>query len=220
MLPISTVACRLLWAALLGAVIGVERNIRKRPAGMRTGICVCLGAALFTIVSAEFARLTGDPSTTRIASNIVQGIGFLGAGVILRERGTVIGVTTAAAIFAEAAIGMGAGAGLYRVTGIAAVILLFALDGLIYIESLLSIKSRHTLFRISNGSAIDLMPEIHRLFAEMNAKLENLHVSTSGQTHLIQFDSDLRHDQRHKALSALTRPGITVEMLPIERQQE
>ena len=220
MLPISTVACRLLWAALLGAAIGVERNFRKRPAGMRTGVCVCLGAALFTIVSAEFARLTGDPSTTRIASNIVQGIGFLGAGVILRERGTVIGVTTAAAIFAEAAIGMGAGAGLYRVTGIAAVILLFALDGLIYIENLLSIKSRHTLFRISNGSAIDLMPEIHRLFAEMNAKLENLHVSTSGQTHLIQFDSDLRHDQRHKALSALTRPGITVEMLPIERQQE
>jgi len=220
MLPISTVACRLLWAALLGAGIVVERNIRKRPTGMRTGICVCLGAALFTIVSAEFAHLTGDPSTTRIASNIVQGIGFLGAGVILRERGTVIGVTTAAAIFAEAAIGMGAGAGLYRITGIAAAILLFALDGLIYIESRLSIKSRHTLFRISNGSAMDLMPEIHRIFDEMNAKLENLHVSTSGQTHLIQFDSDLRHDQRHKALSALTRPGITVEMLPVERQQE
>jgi putative Mg2+ transporter-C (MgtC) family protein len=220
MLALSTVACRLLWAALLGAAIGVERNFRKRPAGMRTGICVCLGAALFTIVSAEFARLTGDPSTTRIASNIVQGIGFLGAGVILRERGTVIGVTTAAAIFAEAAIGMGAGAGLYRITGIAAAILLFALDGLIYIESVLSIKSRQTFFRISNGSAIDLMPEIHRIFGEMNVKLGNLHVSTSGQTHLIQFDSDLRHDQRHKALSALTRPGITVEMLPVERQQE
>jgi putative Mg2+ transporter-C (MgtC) family protein len=220
MLALSTVACRLLWAALLGAAIGVERNFRKRPAGMRTGICVCLGAALFTIVSAEFARLTGDPSTTRIASNIVQGIGFLGAGVILRERGTVIGVTTAAAIFAEAAIGMGAGAGLYRITGIAAAILLFALDGLIYIESVLSIKNRQTFFRISNGSAIDLMPEIHRIFGEMNVKLGNLHVSTSGQTHLIQFDSDLRHDQRHKALSALTRPGITVEMLPVERQQE
>jgi putative Mg2+ transporter-C (MgtC) family protein len=220
MLPLSTVAYRLLWAAFLGAVIGVERNFRKRPAGMRTGICVCLGAALFTIVSAEFARLTGDPSTTRIASNIVQGIGFLGAGVILRERGSVIGVTTAAAIFAEAAIGMGAGAGLYRVTGIAAAILLFTLDGLIYIENLLSIKSRRTIFRISNGSAIDLVPEIHRIFAEMHAKLDNLHVSTSGDKHLIQFDSDLRHDQRHKALSGLTRPGITVEMLPVERQQE
>jgi putative Mg2+ transporter-C (MgtC) family protein len=220
MLPLSTIAYRLLWAAFLGAAIGVERNIRKRPAGMRTGVCVCLGAALFTIISSEFARLTGDPSTTRIASNIVQGIGFLGAGVILRERGNVMGVTTAAAIFAEAAIGMGAGAGLYRVTGIAAVILLLALDGLIYIENFLNIKSRLTLFRISNGSAIDLMPEVHRIFDGMNVKLEDLRVSTSGDNHLIQFDADLRHDQRHKALTALTRPGVTVEMLPVERQQE
>src|SRR5215471_6163243 len=116
MLPISTVACRLLWAALLGAAIGIERNIRKRPAGMRTGVCVCVGAALFTIVSAEFAKATGDPSTTRIASNIVQGIGFLGAGVILRERGSVVGLTTAATIFVVAAIGMSAGAGFYRVS--------------------------------------------------------------------------------------------------------
>src|SRR5262245_8151606 len=134
MLPISTVACRLLWAALLGAVIGVERNIRKRPAGMRTSVCVCLGAAMFTILSAEYAKLTGDSATTRIASNIVQGIGFLGAGVILRERGSVVGLTTAAAIFIEAAIGMGAGAGFYRVSGVAALILLFALTGLIYVE--------------------------------------------------------------------------------------
>jgi len=99
MLPLSTIVYRLLWAALLGAVIGVERSARKRPAGMRTSVCVCLGAALFTILSAEYAKLTGDTGTTRIASNIVQGIGFLGAGVILRERGSVVGLTTAAAIF-------------------------------------------------------------------------------------------------------------------------
>src|SRR4030095_1856885 len=111
MLPLTTVMSRLLWAAVLGAAIGVERSIRKRPAGMRTSVCVCLGAALFTILSAEFAKATGDTSTTRIASNIVQGIVLLGAGVILRERGSVVGLTTAATIFVEAAIGMGAGAG-------------------------------------------------------------------------------------------------------------
>jgi hypothetical protein len=65
-----------------------------------------------------------------------------------------------------------------------------------------------------------LMPEIHRIFGEMNVKLENLRVSTSGDNHMIQFDSDIRHDQRHKALSALTRPGVTIETLPVERQQE
>jgi putative Mg2+ transporter-C (MgtC) family protein len=116
MLPLSTLISRLLWAAVLGAAIGVERSIRKRPAGMRTSVCVCLGAALFTILSAEFAKATGDTSTTRIASNIVQGIGFLGAGVILRERGSVVGLTTAATIFVEAAIGMGAGAGFFRIS--------------------------------------------------------------------------------------------------------
>src|ERR1700693_1640215 len=119
MLPLSTITYRLLLAALLGSVIGIERNVRKRPAGMRTSLCVCMGAALFTILSTEIAKATGDASTTRIASHIVQGIGFLGAGVILRERGSVVGMTTASAIFAEAAIGMGEGGGRYVRVGVA-----------------------------------------------------------------------------------------------------
>src|SRR5215467_9956712 len=149
MLPLSTVVYRLLWAALLGAAIGVERSVRKRPAGMRTSVCVCLGAAHFTILSAEYARMTGDPAATRIASNIVQGIGFLGAGVILRERGSVVGLTTAATIFVEAGIGMGAGAGLYRISGVAALLVLLALSGLIYLEDALNFKCRYMLFRVS-----------------------------------------------------------------------
>src|SRR6202040_387673 len=108
MLSLTTICYRLLWAALLGAVIGIERSVRRRPAGMRTSVCVTMGAALFTIMSVEIARKTGDTSTTRIASNIVQGIGFLGAGTILRERGGVVGLTTAATIFAMAAVGMAA----------------------------------------------------------------------------------------------------------------
>ena len=107
MLPLETIIYRLLWAALLGAAIGMERLIRRRPAGIRTGVCVSVGAALFTILSVEIARTTGDSGTTRIASNIVQGIGFLGAGVILRERGSVTGLTTAATIFVVAASGYG-----------------------------------------------------------------------------------------------------------------
>ena len=129
MLPLTTIFLSAgLWAALLGAVIGVERSLRKRPAGMRTSLFVSLGAALFTILSVEIAHSTGDTSTTRIASNIVQGIGFLGAGVILRECGSVVGLTTAATIFVEAAIGMAAGGGLYAVSGVRdSLIILFAL---------------------------------------------------------------------------------------------
>src|SRR5258707_10834342 len=145
MLPISTITYRLLWAALLGSLIGFERSVRKRPAGMRTSVCVCVGADLFTILASEIAKASGVASTTRIASNIVQGIGFLGAGVILRERGSVVGLTTAAAIFVEAAIGMGAGGGLYGVSGGSTLIVIAALAGLVYVENFLKLKCRYML---------------------------------------------------------------------------
>ena len=220
MLPLTTVIYRLLWASLLGAAIGVERSIRKRPAGMRTSVCVCLGAALFTIISAEYAKLTGDSGTTRIASNIVQGIGFLGAGVILRERGSVVGLTTAATIFVEAAIGMGAGAGFFRTSGIAAALVLITLTGLIYLEDALKLKCRYMLFRVTTGSAVDMVPEVHRIFSDHKIKLDNFQVSATGEKHTIQFDADVTHHQQEKVLAAITRPGISVEMLPVERQQE
>jgi putative Mg2+ transporter-C (MgtC) family protein len=220
MLPLSTITYRLLWAAVLGSVIGVERSIRKRPAGMRTSVCVCLGAALFTILSAEFAKLTGDSATTRIASNIVQGIGFLGAGVILRERGSVVGLTTAATIFIEAAIGMGAGAGFYQASGVAALMVLFALAGLVYVEDLLKLKSRYMLFRVTTDNAADLVAEVHRIFRDLNIRLDNCQVSSLGSKHVVQFDADVTQRQQEQALSAMSRPGVSVEMLPIERQHE
>jgi putative Mg2+ transporter-C (MgtC) family protein len=220
MLPLSTVTYRLLWAALLGGLIGIERSVRKRPAGMRTSICVCLGAALFTILSSEIAKATGDASTTRIASNIVQGIGFLGAGVILRERGSIVGITTAAAIFAEAAIGMGAGGGLYRVSGVGAAIVLFVLTALIYVENALKLKCRYMLFRITSGSAIDMVPEVHRIFKDQNIKLDNFQVNVTGEKHTIQFDADVTQRQQGHLLTAMAGPGISVEMLPVERQSE
>ena len=220
MLPLTAVIYRLLWAALLGAAIGAERSVRKRPAGMRTSVCVCLGAALFTILSVELAKASGDTSTTRIASNIVQGIGFLGAGVILRERGSVVGLTTAATIFVEAAVGMGAGAGFFRVSGIAAGLILLALTGFIYLEDALKLKCRYMLFRVSGSEALDLVPEVHRIFSGLKIKLDNFQVSATGPNRTIQFDADVTHHQQEKVLSAITRPGVAVEMLPIERQQE
>ena len=220
MLPLSTITYRLLWAAFLGSVIGIERSVRKRPAGMRTSLCVCLGAALFTVLSSELAKLTGDTSGTRIASNIVQGIGFLGAGVIMRERGSVVGLTTAATIFVEAAIGMGAGGGLYRVSGVASLLVLFALTALIYVENALKLKCRYMLFRVTTASAIDMVPALHRIFQDLNIKLDNFQVNITGEKHIIQFDADVTHHQQEQALSAMTRPGISIEMLPVERQSE
>lgn len=218
MLPLTTICYRLLWAALLGAIIGIERSVRRRPAGTRTSVCVTVAAALFTILSVEIAHKTGDTSTTRIASNIVQGIGFLGAGVILRERGSVVGLTTAAAVFAEAAIGMAAGGGFYLASAAAAVLILFSLVVLVYVEDAFNLKPRYMLFRISADRNEDLVPDVHRIFSNLKIALDNFQVSMTGDRSLIQFDADVSHRQQEAIFARLTRPGVTCEMLPVDRQ--
>ena len=101
---------RLIVAAALGGAIGLERQMKHRPAGLRTNMFMCFGSALFTMLSALLAG--GGQDQTRIAAQIIAGIGFIGAGSILHSREGVQGVTTAATIFVVAAIGMCAGAGL------------------------------------------------------------------------------------------------------------
>lgn len=218
MLPLSTIIYRLLWAALLGALVGLERIRSKRPAGVRTSLFVCMAAALFTIVSAEIARLTGDTSTTRIASNIVQGIGFLGAGVILREKGSVMGMTTAATIFLEAAMGMAAGAGLYKVSGFVCIVMLFALAVLVQIEKFFKLRSHYLLFRIASENASGLLPEIHQLFGEMKLPLDQLSVALADGKHILQFEADLSQRQQEKVTARLCELGLAYEMFPAERQ--
>lgn len=108
---------RLLLAAVLGGAIGVEREISSKPAGFRTNLLICVGAALLTELSVSVARaadpmaMNGDPG--RIAAQIVSGIGFLGAGTIIQARGSVVGLTTAATLWVVAAIGIAVGAHAY-----------------------------------------------------------------------------------------------------------
>ena len=102
---------RLLLSAGLGAVIGLEREYRRKPAGLRTNILIAIGSALFTILSLSMTTGIGD--TSRVAGQIVTGIGFLGGGAILRNRDTVHGMTTAATIWVNAAIGVASGVGQY-----------------------------------------------------------------------------------------------------------
>jgi len=107
-------AFRLIVAAVLGAAIGLERERHDHPAGMRTHLLVSVGAAAFTVLSVEaFAAPGSDPA--RIAAQVVTGIGFLGAGAILKESGSIRGLTTAASLWAVAAVGMASGAGAWGV---------------------------------------------------------------------------------------------------------
>src|SRR5690606_20216523 len=123
---------RLLLAALLGGLIGLERELSGKPAGFRTNLLICLGAALLTDLSMLIAAdltlpggVRADPG--RIAAQIVSGVGFLGAGTILQSRGSVTGLTTAATLWVVAAIGMAAGAGAYVHAVAGTVLVLLAL---------------------------------------------------------------------------------------------
>lgn len=123
---------RLVVSAALGGLVGLERELTQHPAGTRTHLLVSLGAALFTIISIYGFPVNGDPrlilpDPARVAAQIVTGIGFLGAGVILKYGTTIRGLTTAGSLWATAAIGMAVGAGAYSVAIITTAIVLLSL---------------------------------------------------------------------------------------------
>jgi putative Mg2+ transporter-C (MgtC) family protein len=122
----------ILLAIVLGAVVGIERQVSGKAAGLRTNVLICLGAAVFTIISKQMA--SGSIDVTRIAAQIVTGVGFLGAGAIIQDRGGVRGLTTAATIWLVASIGMACGAGYYALAAISALLAVLVLLGLGRIE--------------------------------------------------------------------------------------
>src|SRR5271167_4360020 len=146
---------RLLLAALLGGVVGLERELRHKPAGLRTNMLICIGAALFTIISYEMAGDVGGDHT-RIAAQIIPGIGFIGAGVVIRMRGAIIGITSAATIFMVASIGMAVGSGLIATGIFAALLLLGCLVVLGDVEQRLGLHARVMNFRIIAAEAGNL----------------------------------------------------------------
>lgn len=127
-------AARLILAMLLGGIVGWQRETAVKPAGFRTHIIVCVGAALFTLIS-RFGFFDSGADPARVASNIVVGIGFLGAGTIWRTGASVQGLTTAASLWTVAAIGMGAGIGYYEGAFLATVIVISVLSFLKVIET-------------------------------------------------------------------------------------
>jgi putative Mg2+ transporter-C (MgtC) family protein len=133
-IPLSEVIQRLLLAGALGALIGLEREWNQKSAGLRTNTLIAVGSALFTLMSVELSPGVEGADPTRIASQIVTGVGFLGGGAILRTGGSVKGLTTAATIWVNAALGVAAGGGRFRVAFVGALTTLIVLRLLLPIE--------------------------------------------------------------------------------------
>ena len=197
---------RLLLAAVLGGFIGLERELKRRPAGLRTNMFICFGAAMFTILSMELAGKLGSGEGTRIASQIIPGIGFIGAGSILRARGNVTGLTTAATIFVVASIGMACGGGFYVLAIFASLLIFIALRALGWMETQFSLKqSVMNYIVLSEKSESEMVAELHSVLDRWSKEPRGLHLTRREGKQCLAFSVDATRREQKELMEALHR---------------
>lgn len=161
----------------VGGLIGAEREFRSKSAGFRTMILICLGSFLFTTFSKYFSEISPD----RIASNIVTGIGFLGAGVIFKSDNRINGITTAATIWAVAALGMGIAGGWYYLVLASTIIVLASLLLLTKLEHVIDRLNQSHTYKIVSLYNEELFKEYEQLFEQYNLHYKRVKRTKSGQ---------------------------------------
>ncbi|PIR15568.1 MAG: magnesium transporter MgtC [Elusimicrobia bacterium CG11_big_fil_rev_8_21_14_0_20_64_6] len=170
MTPYAQDLLSLFVALLLGSFIGLERELSDKAAGLRTNILICVGSCLFAILSRQFTDMPGT-DMTRIAAQIVTGIGFLGAGAIMREGEHVTGLTTAATIWVVAAIGVACGFGFFYLAGATTVITLVIQSVFPHLDSMIDeLRQRHT-FKITSDLDDDGLEQIKTIFRDADVKV-------------------------------------------------
>ena len=177
---------RLLMACLLGGLVGLEREISRKAAGVRTNLLICMGSAFFTLLSAVLAG-DGNPDKGRVASNIVQGIGFLGAGLIIHNRSRVSGLASAASIFAVASIGMACGAGLFAAAAVAAIIVVLALEVVGFLERRANIKTYSLIYEARGQDKTRMLQSILDAMDSAGERLTDVEDDAIGELQRVSF---------------------------------
>lgn len=177
---------RLLVACFLGAMVGLERETKRKAAGVRTNLLICLGSAFFTLLSAVLAG-DANPDKGRVASNIVQGIGFLGAGLILHNRSRISGLTSAASVWVVASIGMACGAGLYAAAAIATAIVIVALEVVGFLERRASIKIYPLIYEARGRDQTAMLCSILDAMDKAGERLAGPERDTIGELQRVSF---------------------------------
>lgn len=198
---------RLLVACLLGGAIGLEREFNRKAAGVRTNLLICMGAAFFTLLSGVLAGDIADKS--RVASNIVQGIGFLGAGLILHNRNRVSGMTSAASVWVVASIGMAAGAGLYFAAVAATVIALVALRLVGLLERKANLKLYPLVYEARGSDAGLMLESILNAMDRTGERLSSVERDAIGSMQRVSF-ALIASKRQHERLrgTLLDEPAI------------
>lgn len=214
-----SILIKLLLAALAGGIIGVEREMHGRPAGLRTHLLVTVGSCLMMIISEAFhlkyidlgvdSAVRLDPSRT--AAQIIAGIGFLGAGVILKEGVNVRGLTTAASLWVVAGLGMAFGMGLFGPAALTTLLAFFSLFFLKKLEPLIK-KDRYLFLTVVAGNDTDIYPELERIFQNEKLRISDVSSSLDLEAGTTGFDFILTQHRRRMGreltASIAALPGV------------
>lgn len=219
MLLSSGTAQRLLTACALGGAIGVEREWRHKASGLRTNMLICMGCAFFTLLSAVLAG-EGNPDKGRVAANIVQGIGFLGAGLILHTRNRVLGLTSAASVFAVASIGMACGAGLYLEAVLATVIVLVALQLIGALESKLGWKHYPLLYEVRGTDQSRIYAAVLGVLDPFRIRLNVVEKDSVAELERVTFLVSTDRKQHERVLAGLKAADAADTVISFHDEEE
>ena len=213
------VTARLLLAALLGGVIGLDREYHHKPSGVRTNLLICFGASMFTLLSSIVAG-AGSTNKGQIASNIVQGIGFLGAGLILHNRDRVSGLTSAATVWAVASIGMACGAGLYVPAVLSTVLVLVALEVVGLMESKFNLKLYHMVYEIRGADATRMTASILEAMDQQKRRLAGIEQENIGELQRLCFSVGATRSGHERLLATLKAAQPIREVLTFRSSED
>lgn len=222
------IALRLFLAVIMGGLVGLEREVLNRPAGFRTHILVCVGAALIMMVSAygfiDFGgRFEMDPA--RIAAQVITGVGFLGAGTIIQQRGNIQGLTTAASIWVVSGIGLAVGIGFYEGAALAMFFVLVSLILFSRIDDALLSRRRYKKLWIRAIDRTGLMGKIAGILGELQINIRKIELtpleySDEEQADLIIMDFLLRAPVNLESSQLFRRLALIPGILEVHWQGE
>ena len=206
---------RMVVALTVGGLLGMQREIEGKPAGMRTNMLMCMGSCLLMILSIEIAQ-SGNESAdpTRIAAQIMTGIGFLGAGAILKARLTVTGLTSAATIWFVAAVGLTIGWGEYILAISGTILVLMTLNILGRLQPILGGKQRRHIIVLRYPYASHRMQQVKRLFIHVGIHIDDISIASGGDIVNVEIEyvaMEKKHQRVVAAIEALGDIEIVVE---------
>ena len=213
---IITFTIRLVVAMILGGIVGLEREYRAKDAGFRTHFLVAIGSALFTLIS-MYGFADGVKDTSRVAAQVVSGIGFLGAGIIVFQRNVIRGLTTAAGLWVTAAIGMACGVGQFYMAVLVTLLILIGLEVLNrFIPHIGSSSVQLSFSSPSRKDVADAIMNIRKIVVDVISYEIKNKESDKGEYYKVQMEVRTKHRQRNDRILEILKDFDNVNIIDVE----